>query len=184
MLPGSCVGRIAMFIRNVSICLGVAKSGLCFKAIRLGTVLVGALIAASATLNAQCPAGLIHAGLLYGEGGPANYVGHPGIVFSLPSGTVIDRNFHQTSISRVANHQSSAESNLTPSKIPGGICIVPSGTDDHNKGWSVGNNDTPTLRASDWDDNGRVSSYVYSMGCTAPLIPGCWERGPAVAMSR
>jgi hypothetical protein len=119
-------------------------------------------------LNAQCPADLVHAGKLYGEGGPANYVGHPEVVFTLPSGTVIDRSFHQANISAVANNQSDAHSNLTPTKIPGGICIVPSGTNDNNKGWSVGNNDTPTLRASDWDDAGRVSSYVYSMGlyCT------------------
>src|SRR5215475_7114658 len=48
----------------------------------------------------------------------------------------LDTSFHQPSLKQYGGG-SDTKSPLQPSQIPAGICIVASGTEDHNKGWAV-----------------------------------------------
>lgn len=119
--------------------------------------------------SAQCD-GLQHAGQVYGEGSfNSNFYGFKEVL--LPRDVKLDTTYHQPSISAVANGKSDARSRLVASEVPAGICIVPSGDNSANHGWSVGDGAEPRIHLipAVWDTNtNTISQYKFGirMYCT------------------
>jgi hypothetical protein len=109
--------------------------------------------------RAQCSdPGLKFAGEL-GVEGSFNNNGNRTQEVSLPVGAVnIDTTFHQTSL-KAFGGGSDARSPLQASQIPAGICIVATGTEDHEKGWAV---HSPYFHVVA-DDGVRVTQRAFGM---------------------
>lgn len=114
--------------------------------------------------HAQCD-GLKHAGQVGGEGAfGSNLYAFKEIL--LPANIKLDTSFHQPSISAVANGKSDARSRLVASEVPAGICIVPSGDNNANHGWAVGDGQEPriSLVPAVWDTNtNTISQYKFGI---------------------
>jgi hypothetical protein len=113
--------------------------------------------------KAQCD-GLKFAGYAYGEGHfNSNLYGYGEVL--LPPNTKLDKTFHQTTISAVANGKSDARSRLVPSDVPAGICIVPTGDNSANHGWAIGDGIEPRIKLepANWDDNNVITQFKFGI---------------------
>jgi hypothetical protein len=117
------------------------------------------------TAHAQCPAGLISVGRIYGEGSfGSNLVTYKEIL--LPAGARIDTSYHQPALSPPANGKSDAHSRLVVSEVPAGIFIVPGGDDSANHGWAVGDGPEPRIQLvpATWDSTtNTISQYKFGI---------------------
>jgi hypothetical protein len=75
-----------------------------------------------------------------------------------PDAIALDTSFHQASL-KAYGGGSAASSPLQSSQIPAGICIVTSGTEDHEKGWAISE---PVLFVAS-DDGERVTRRGFRM---------------------
>jgi hypothetical protein len=106
---------------------------------------------------AQCPAGAKHVGDLYGEGAyNSNLNAVKDVV--LPAGIKLDANYKQATI-KTFGGGSDARSNMQASEVPAGLCIQPSGTEDHDKGWAV---HSPSLAPATWDGY-TIKQFKFSL---------------------
>ncbi len=125
-------------------------------------VLAVSLIFGSIAARAQCPAGAVHVGDLYGEGAFNSNLNATKDVL-LPAGIKLDPNYHQPTV-KAFGGGSDARSNMQASEIPAGICIAPNGTEDHNKGWAI---HSPSLAPATWDGY-TIKQFKFSIAlyCT------------------
>jgi hypothetical protein len=122
------------------------------------------ILLAPGLAQSQCPGGLNYAGQL-GVEGSFNNNGTGSHSLNLPPNAHIDRSYQQTGALKAYGGGSDARSPLQVSQVPPGIYIHATGTEDHNKGWSVAN---PKLDAISFDSEERVTQWTFSMGlyCT------------------
>lgn len=130
----------------------------------LVAVVVTFLLTGISSAQGQCSdPGLKHAGTLYVDGSFGNNGNRTQEVLLPPGAVNLDTTFHQPSL-KAFGGGSDARSPLQASQIPAGICIVATGTEDHEKGWAV---HSPSLHVAA-DDGERVTQRAFSMAlyCT------------------
>lgn len=166
---------IAIFQHAVVICLSTRKEAV-VKWTSLSILVLLSLLLIIPNSEGQCPEGLTYAGLLEGEGSFGhNFNGTRELL--LPPYTKIDRSYRQTQL-KAFGGGSDARSPMLSSDIPGGLYVVPTGTEDHEKGWSV---HSPYFRPSVADDQDRVKQWAFGLtlyctvgsGETDRLVGGC-----------
>jgi len=81
----------------------------------------------------NCPQGFDFAGQLSGNGSQTEEF-NKDVALKLPEGATLDESFQQTKV-RATNGKGKA--NLRPQDIPKGILIIPHGSNDSDKVWSV-----------------------------------------------
>src|SRR5260370_19865135 len=86
-------------------------------------------------VQTNCPEGLKYAGTLSGTGSVIEAFSKR-VGVKLPKDATLDTAYQQTSF-RADNGQGHAHSNLRPQDISKGIYIIPYGSNDLDKGWSV-----------------------------------------------
>jgi hypothetical protein len=130
----------------------------------LVVVALGVFACSAPVSSAQCE-GLQHAGEAHGEGSfGSNLYGFGEVV--LPPNIKLDTSYHQTTISAVANGKSSALSHLVASEVPAGICIVPTGDNNANHGWAVGDGADPRIQLipAAWDvKTNTITQYKFGI---------------------
>lgn len=126
---------------------------------------------------AQC-GGLAYAGEAHGEGSfGSNLYGFGEVV--LPSSIKLDTSYHQTSIGAVANGKSDARSRLVASEVPAGVCIVPSGDNNANHGWAVGDGPEPRIQLipAAWDmKTNTILQYKFGIRLYCTTGSGEFDR--------
>ena len=127
-------------------------------------VLLGVLACSAPLSFAQCN-GLTYAGEAHGEGAfGSNLYGFGEVL--LPPNIKLDTSYHQTTIGAVANGKSDARSRLVASEVPAGICIVPSGDNNANHGWAVGDGAEPRIQLipAAWDmQTNTITRYKFGI---------------------
>jgi hypothetical protein len=106
--------------------------------------------------NAQsnCPQGFVFVGSLSGTGSQTQEF-NKRVELKLPPGATLDKAFQQSTV-RATNAKGKAD--LRPQEIPKGILIIPYGSNDSEKVWSVSE---PTIKKE--NDETSSSRYIFGM---------------------
>ena len=103
--------------------------------------------------QSNCPQGFVFVGSLSGTGSQTQEFNKK-VELKLPPGATLDESFQQSTV-RATNAKGKA--NLRPQDIPKGILIIPYGSNDSDKVWSVSE---PTIKK----ENNETSSSRYIFG--------------------
>jgi hypothetical protein len=120
----------------------------------------------------RCPEGFRYAGTLSGTGSAIEAFSKR-VELRLPENATLDTSYQQTRV-RADNGQGNAHSNLRPQDIPKGIHIIPTGTHDLDKGWSVSD---PQLKAVERSADGRITRYQFGMRLNCTVGSGMQQSG-------
>jgi hypothetical protein len=103
--------------------------------------------------QSNCPQGFVFVGSLSGTGSQTQEFNKK-VELKLPPGATLDESFQQ---STVRSTNAKVKANLRPQDIPRGILIIPYGSNDSEKVWSVSE---PTIKR----ENNETSSSRYIFG--------------------
>jgi hypothetical protein len=115
------------------------------------------LLPALNSAQSKCPQGFVYAGTLSGTGSIVEGFNQK-VVLKLPDNATLDDSFQQN---KVRSTSAKGKANLRPEDIPKGILIIPQGSNDAEKHWSV---NEPQLAASKGEDENGIPSTRYEFG--------------------
>ena len=115
------------------------------------------LLPALNSAQSNCPQGFAYVGTLSGTGSIVEGLNKK-MVLKLPDNATLDDSFQQT---KVRSTSAKGKANLRPQDIPKGILIIPHGSNDTDKTWSVSE---PQLTASKEEDENGILSTRYEFG--------------------
>jgi hypothetical protein len=115
------------------------------------------LMPALNSAQSNCPQGFVYAGTLSGAGSFVEAFDNTKVL-RLPANATLDESFQQT---KARATSANGKSNLSPKDIPKGILIIPHGSNDREKMWSVSE---PRLIEIKAEDDSGVSSTRYEFG--------------------
>ena len=138
---------------------------------RIGLLAFVVLFLSSLALaQSNCPQGFVYAGTLSGTGSVVGDFNERRAI-NLPENATLDTTYQQTTVqSRGGNTR--ARSDLRATDIPKGIHIIPYGSTDLQKGWSVS---APTLVSIQAQGATRYR-FGMKLYCTVGgSVTGCWR---------
>ena len=108
------------------------------------------------TAQSNCPQGFAYVGTLSGTGSSIEEFDKK-LALKLPESATLDESFQQI---KVRATSAKGKSNLRPQDIPKGILIIPHGSNDQDKVWSVSEPRLTEIKG----ENNETSSTRYEFG--------------------
>ena len=120
--------------------------------------LIFVFLTMSVLSNAQskCPQGFAYVGTLSGTGSSTQEFNKK-VVLKLPESATFDESFQQIKVKATS---ANGKSNLRPHDIPKGILIIPHGSNDREKVWSVSESKLAEIK----EENNGFSSTRHEFG--------------------